>query len=229
MKKSIVTLMLTAGVVTAVQAQYRPEGGEKSLEVNFAPLGGSPISISGIKYRAFSSQTSAFRLAAFVGHSSQTTITQDANDNVDELKDRKNSTTISVQPGIESHFAGTDRLSPYIGGYVNIGYTATSEKKEAQGPDKGKIGHTTEKGGSLNLGLNGVAGFDYYIAKSLYLGSEIGFGFAMTSPFKNKMETVGFNEAGNEVTTDGEGRNGNKSSWQIGPNVVGQLRLGWLF
>lgn len=223
-------LVLAAGTLTAAQAQYRPdEGGGKALEVNFAPLGGSPVSIAGIKYRGFSSQTSAFRLAVFIGHGSETKVTQDADTVLAELKDRKSTTNLSLQPGIERHFAGTERLSPYLGGYLSVGYTATSEKKEAQGPGKDKVGHELTKKGALNLGLNGVAGFDYYLAKNLYLGSEIGFGFAMESPLKTKTETAGFDQDGNPETTDGEGLKGTTSSWQIGPNVVGQLRLGWFF
>lgn len=231
MKKSILAATLTVCALSAANAQYRPESGAKALEVNFAPLGGSPVSLAtGIKYRQFTSQTSVLRLGVFLGHSSEGKVTQDENSTLNqvELRDRKSSTNISIQPGIEKHFAGTERLSPYVGGFVNIGYGRTSEKKETQFGDN-KVGYNLTKGGSFNFGLNAVAGFDFYVAQSLYLGTEIGFGFGLNSEGKKKVETLSYNADGNSVTTDGESRVGTGSNWQIGPNVVGQLRLGWLF
>jgi hypothetical protein len=246
MNKIVLAIVLTAGVATAAQAQYRPSGGEKSLEVNFAPLGGNPVMITGIKLRSFASQESAFRIGFFVGHSSTTTITQEEDNDVDlpfpmlELESVNRSTTISVQPGIERHLAGTDRLSPYLGGFVNIGYTATSSRTEQQialgaiATPTQDVGHRIERGGQLNLGLNAVAGFDYYIAEHLFLGTELGFGFAMNRDLVNRVEVRDAtlntdNTVLVERTTESDSVQGNRSSWQIGPNVVGQLRLGWLF
>jgi hypothetical protein len=260
MKKIVFAFAFVAGVASVAQAQYRPEGGEKNIEVNFAPLGGNPVSISGIKLRSFSSQTSALRLGIFIGHSNSSTITQEKeeliSDELDddfngkgqildaELRDRKSSTTIALQPGIESHFAGTDRLSPYVGAFVNIGYTAKKDVVDKGYHPSGNpiepdntsqdqfVGNTTTRSGQLNLGLNGVAGFDYYIAQHLYLGAEVGFGFAMNRDLKNKTEDLGMTIVEGkfaEETVESESILNNKSGWQIGPNVVGQLRLGWLF
>ncbi len=212
-------------IAYSADAQYKPAAGERTLEVNFAPLGGSPISIGGIKYRTFSTETSALRLGVFLGYGSTTTVTQDEDSDADlvELKDKESSFTINLQPGIEKHFAGTERLSPYIGGVVNIGYGTTTERNEQQVPDE-EVGATITKGGNLNLGLNAIAGFDYYIANKLYLGTEIGFGLAMNKDLKKKTSYDNI-----EGAEDSEGKAGTKSSFNVGPNVVGQLRLGWAF
>jgi hypothetical protein len=232
MKKVVIALTIAAGLATAAQAQYRPAGGEKSLEVNFAPLGGTPVTIGGIKFRSFSSQTSAFRLGVFIGHSNQSTVTQEEElDDANvvealELKKTTRSTTISVQPGIERHLTGTERLSPYFGGFVNIGYSMNYEKDEMQielgaiADPTLSVGHTITRGGQLNLGLNAVAGFDYYIAEHLYLGTEIGFGFALSNDLNNRREVVDAElNADNttliEVTTESDSVLNNRSSWQI--------------
>lgn len=193
--------------------------------MNFAPLGGTPVSIGGIKYRSFKSETSAFRLGVFLGHASTSTVTQDENSQTQlvELKDKNSTTTISVQPGIEKHFAGTDRLSPYIGGVLNIGYGMTSKRVESQVANQG-VGATITKGGTLDLGLNAVAGFDYYVANKLYVGTEIGFGVAMKSDLTKKVSYDNI-----EGMQDSESKKDNKSQFNVGPNVVGQLRLGWVF
>jgi hypothetical protein len=92
------------------------------------------------------------------------------------------------------------------------------------------VGYDQTKTGSLGVGLNAIAGFDYYIAKSLYLGTELGFGVSATMPMKNKTETLGPNADNDGTQTDNnEGKKDNVSEIQVGPNVVGQLRLGWLF
>lgn len=225
MKKVALAFAFILGAITITSAQYKPAGGEKNLEVNLAPLGGSPISIVGIKARSWSSESSAFRITAFLGFSNESTITQDEDSDTDaiELKDKMSTFSISVAPGIEKHMAGTDRLSPYVGAYVLVGFTSETNVMEEQvGED---LASTTEKSGSLDLGLNGVAGFDYYVAEHLYLGTELGFGLAVNSPLMNKTTFEGYDPN----PDDQEGKAGNTSSFQIGPNVMAQFRLGWLF
>jgi opacity protein-like surface antigen len=246
MKKLILALVFVIGVSAISQAQYKPEAGDKNLEINFAPLGGTPVSIPGIKFRSFMSETSAFRLGVFVGYNNTTTITQeedfnDDNEQLDlELRSRLSTFSVAIQPGIEKHFAGTERLSPYIGGYVNLGYTSKTDYSESQ-TQNGPLTDTdlyladmTKKTGQLNLGLNAVAGFDYYFAAKLYIGAEVGFGFAMNNDFKSKVteNTTELNNDGDAlvpVTNETESILNKKSNFQVGPNVVGQIRVGWLF
>lgn len=225
MKRALFLAAVISVVATTANAQYKPAAGERTLEVNFAPLGGTPVSIGGIKYRSFGSETKAFRLGLFLGYGSTATVTQDEDGDADqvELKDKKSTFTISLQPGIEKHFAGTERLSPYIGGVLSIGYGMTNEREEQQVPDEA-VGATITKGGSLDLGLNAVAGFDYYVANKLYLGTEIGFGVAMHSDMTKKVTYDNI-----EGAEDSESKVDNKSTFNVGPNVVGQLRLGWVF
>lgn len=229
MKKVVLAMAFVLGAVVIADAQYKPTGGEKNLEVNFAPLGGSPVSIFGIKARSFNSDgTGAIRLGVFLGLANSAEVTQDADDDTDavELKDRMSSFSINIQPGIEKHMAGTDRLSPYTGAFVNIGYTSETEKTEEQwgDPADGNIGTTTMKSGALNLGINAVAGMDWYFTENAYLGCELGFGLAYSTDLTNKTEFEGYEENPDA----GESTVGNSSSFQLGPNVVAQLRLGWL-
>ncbi|HMN05856.1 MAG TPA: hypothetical protein PKD45_09025 [Flavobacteriales bacterium] len=228
-------ILAAAAMTTDAQAQYRPEGGEKNLELMVAPLGGSPVTMAGIKYRSFSSANSAMRLGVFLGFDNKTTVTQDEDSKTKmlELKKKESSFTFAVQPGIEKHMAGTERLSPYFGGYVDLSFTSKSKKDETQlnlSGDKQELGYTKTSSGSLGIGLNAVAGFDYYIAKSLYLGTELGFGLATTMPMKSKSETVDYNDDHTgTTTTNTDGKKDNVSKFQVGPNVVGQFRLGWMF
>ncbi|MBL7950811.1 MAG: hypothetical protein JNM62_03765 [Flavobacteriales bacterium] len=225
MKRALLLTAVVAGIAGTASAQYKPAAGERTLEVNFAPLGGTPVSIGGIKYRKFSSETKAFRLALFLGHANTTTTTQDEDNTLSqvELKDKESETTISIQPGIEKHFAGTERLSPYIGAVLNVGYGMTNKREEQQEPNNA-VGAKITKGGSLDLGLNAVAGFDYYVANKLYLGTEIGFGVALSNDLTNKISWENVTGA-----QDSESNVDNQAKFNVGPNVIGQLRLGWVF
>lgn len=247
MKKIIFALTFIFGVSAVAQAQYKPEGGEKNVEVNFAPLGGSPIGLPavGLKFRSFSANNNAIRLGVFVGYDNERTITQeedfDGNEQLDlELAERMSSFTIAIQPGYEMHMTGTDRLSPYWGGYLNIGYTSNTDYEEMQtvvgdatDPEL-FLADMTEKTGELNLGLNLVTGVDYYFAEHIYIGAEVGFGFSMSNDLKSTTTVNGteLNDDGDayiEFTEETETIEGNSNGFQIGPNVVAQIRAGWLF
>ena len=225
MNKAILLAAVVALTASTADAQYKPAAGERTLEVNFAPLGGTPISIGGIKYRTFRSETSALRLGLFLGYGNSSTVTQDEDSELElvELMDKESTFSINIQPGIEKHFAGTERISPYIGGVLAIGYESTTEKEESQVADQG-VGTTTTKGGNFSVGLNAVAGFDYYVAQKLYVGTEIGFGLALSNDMTKKVTYDNI-----EGAEDSESNVDTQSRFDLGPNVIGQIRLGWAF
>ncbi len=224
--KKILTLLVGLAAITVSQAQdFKPAGGEKNLEVQFAPLGGNPISIGGIRYRQFNSPTSAFRATAFLGYSSTSEVTQDEDktdgNNDEELKDRKTQFDFAIRPGIEKHFAGTDRLSPYVGAELDLAIRTTSETSERQDGSTIKKDKRTGNDAFTRFGVNAVAGFDYYFAKHVYVGAELGLGLGLTSPSKIKNKPDGGTETESKV--------GNMSQLNFGPIVNSFIRLGFLF
>ncbi|MFZ6050534.1 hypothetical protein [Halocola ammonii] len=226
MKNLFLTAVLAIAVAFSAQAQdggiMKQQGGENNIELQLAPLGGSPISIGGIRYRKFTTATTAIRADVFVGFSNNSTITQqeDSDNDLEELRDVDTEVSISISPGIEMHLEGTNRLSPYYGGVLNIGYARMSTKSEVQVGDDVESSTTTD--GTLTLGLNGVFGFDYYFAKNIYIGAELGFGLAFESELDTKT-TYSDDSLGDDTET------ANGSSFNLGPNVVGQIRTGILF
>ena len=215
----LVATVLLIGTAVNAQDVYKQQGGEKNIEFLFAPLGGSPIGINGIKYRQFNDATTAFRATVFLGFNSDTEIMLAENEDQDELKMTDSEINISIAPGIEKHFAGTDRLSPYIGGEAIIAFMRMSEKDEILVGDD--IEEVTTRDGSLTFGVNGICGVDYYFADNIYVGGELGFGLQFTTEFDTVTESTV------EGAEDVETPNGN--SFGIGPNVVGQIRAGFLF
>lgn len=240
MKKKVLlvaAIFTAAFFTTEVQAQdYKPVAGEKTVEVNFTPFGGSPISISGLKFRSFTSETSAFRLGINLAYSStsedpQLIDTDLDGENDEELVDKNSSFGIRLEPGIEKHFAGTERLSPYIGGVATIGFSKTTITDENYGDAdltdtsvEGEVYEDKTKDGSLDLGVRLVLGADWYFTEKMYLGVEVGYGVLYSSKNDTKYEYG--------VTIDPDNRPEDAprgSDLKIGPTFNSALRLGYAF
>lgn len=248
MKKAIILAAAALFCVTGIDVQAQKQiGGDKNLEFQFAPLGGNPISISGIRFRTFLDESSAFRVNFFVGSSTDKTVSfqegelsfEDPTSPILYSYDR--SFDLTIRPGYEIHFDGTDRLSPYVGAELDFGIGRTSTEDEAWGPndvdnigqdDKNVVWTTTNKDGFTRFGLNLLAGFDFYFADNLYLGAEMGFGFSNTSMADSTVETSDLTAYNLVNTGDPEADLPaaivNGSTFNVGPTVNGLIRLGFL-
>lgn len=229
MKKVILSIAIAFAAVVSADAQ-KQTGGEKNLEVQFAPLGGNPVSISGIRLRLFNSESSAIRIGFNIGGTSSKEITQEVDNDADllDLTTTDKTFNFAIRPGYEKHFAGTDRLSPYVGAELLIGIARETTITETQYTDNSgdpQMQTETSKSGSTTFGINAVAGTDFYFADNIYLGAEIGFGFSRTGDGDN--ETTYENPA--EGVEDVTSTVGNQTNSGWGPNFQGTLRLGWLF
>lgn len=217
MKKSLAVIAFFWFASSQIFAQednsLKAEAGDWNVEVNFAPFAQAPINISYIRLRHFYADNSAFRLGVSLSGKSQSPI-----------EDLTESTfTFNIKPGFENHFAGTNRLSPYIGGELDIAVkTASSVLKRDVGDDleiDGAWSDTGQERGYVRFGANLVVGADVYIIKNLYLGTEIGYGFEFVQAADIKVS----NDEANDDTRKGG------STFQIGPNFNSSIRLGFVF
>jgi hypothetical protein len=191
----------------------KPTTGEVTGEVQLSVADGSTISLNQLRGRYFLNPTTALR-ASFALNSST-----DTNDD-----ETRSTTLVSLSPGIEKHFAGTDRLSPYVGAELRLSKYFASYESDFVEVD-GAWGWN-DNGGFVNgrnyfgLGLGVVAGADYYFAKHVYLGVEFGYGLSY-----NTYGDVEVNPSNsNSYTIDHD-----QSSWNLGSSVNGGLRLGFVF
>jgi hypothetical protein len=241
MKKIFTTIAIVVATCTITNAQeteFKPAKGANNLELNFIPLNSKPIQITNIRYRKFIGDKTAFRLGIGLSFSS------DKADSVFSSNVTANSTVkskysnnkfgLNIRPGIEKHFEGTNRLSPYMGAELDIALQSSKEVTPSGINSKDEFTVVTEKnknkGGFFRAGVNLVAGFDCYITKHLYMGSELGFGFSFTkySDYKKTTSypssfTASNPDPGNpDPTTQGSGMN-------VGPNFNSSIRLGYIF
>jgi hypothetical protein len=197
--------------------KYKPIIKHFTAEVNFNPFSSAPISINYLRFRKFVSERQAVRLGLSIGFRNQKQI-----ENVTQ-----SSFEISLRPGYEWHFVGTDRLSPYIGldGDFTIKSSSFSDDRDAatSGPIKGVKGAWDSNGserGFTRLGANILVGADYYLVRKLYLGLEFGYGFLLINTAD--ITTTFFTGSASQTVKEG-------STFQIGPNFNSSLRLGFIF
>ena len=177
----------------------------------------------GVRYRRFISPLSAFRIGVDITISSSTQIIQQANEEFDilELKQKFSSFGILLRPGYEKHFAGTKRLSPYIGGELKLGWHSSKIKTESQILDE--IKETIVKNFSSNdrysIGIGALAGLDFYIAQNLFLGLEFNYGINYYNQMKEKTTDID-----GEETIENRG-----SGFSFRPDAFAIFRIGYLF
>ncbi|MBP5705546.1 MAG: outer membrane beta-barrel protein [Paludibacteraceae bacterium] len=149
--------------------------------------------------------------------------------NVDKLsskdedgnKSHLTESTFNVKPGIIYSFSGTDRLEPYVGGEFVFGLTSTCNYSNTK-----VDGATYEKENrtrTSNFGANAVTGFNFYVAKDLYVGAEVGLGFLVTP----KSHNFGTDDEGKEY--DSKDEKSKSHTTRINPICTPSVRVGWKF
>lgn len=221
------TLMIGAiALFGAVSAQeYKPTAGDVTVDLGLSGgLGNTSVNLANqsfgigpmFKARYFKTDNLAYRMTMIVGNNSDT---DNPNDNTVV---KNNDFGIGLGFGLEKHYTGTERLSPYIGGDVLVGY-ASENTKTTVTPPAGTTGTVvvTETTGpnAFRLGVRGVFGADYYFAKRVFLGVEAG----LAVMYSSEGETT-FSQTGSpDVTVKGS------NNFRIEPAVVTGIRLGFAF
>ncbi|HEY4651988.1 MAG TPA: hypothetical protein VIG72_11275 [Pontibacter sp.] len=170
MKRTFIALAALVASGFTAQAQdgnttYKPTAGNITTEVLFNDFGNINLNNGMLRARYFTSDAFAYRLSMGLTY------------DYDKINDDTHTRVfgITLAPGIEKHFAGTERLSPYIGAELPISMqSAKLETKD--GYVEGATSATGANRGYFGIGVNAVAGMDFYFAKNFYAGVEVGTG-----------------------------------------------------
>jgi len=248
MKKTIL-IVASMFATLASFAQTTKVDTEKSLkpttkslttELNVNPFNGKISlnnSLNQIKFRYFTSPTVALRLGFNISRiDSVNNSTNPYGTNSYFYNDEKKSTTVGVNLGIEKHFTGTRRLSPYIGADFSITDRSSSENI-ANNQSTTTVtnawyytyysNNTTitqiEQPGYTQYGLNLFTGFDFYIARHFFAGYEFDYNISKTTWKGASIITTpstGIN------TGNGTVKNTNTT---FGPTLFNGIRVGYSF
>ncbi|MFD2512943.1 hypothetical protein ACFSRY_03630 [Pontibacter locisalis] len=230
----------TVSADSAATPEFKPQARQFATELNVNPFNGTISlnnSINQLKFRYFTTHNFAVRLG-FNGSriSASSENSNPYGTNSYRFSEERSSTTIGVNLGMEKHFAGTKRLSPYVGADIIVenksaSHDITSGQTEtnvtgawritsySSGYPPQTIMNFTERG-YTRYGLNLVSGFDFYMAKSFFFGYEVNFGFSQTNfhDIEVKQSDMNYNNPDTKNT-----------SFSFGPNLANGFRIGYVF
>lgn len=234
MKKVLLFLGMAIFGVAAQAQDFKPVAGDVTTE--FGLTGGinntdfklTDGAAGLLRFRYFNTEKVAYRLGFNVSTINDKTNAYGTGADASQKGTfTKKATNVLINLGIEKHFAGTDRLSPYVGGDILFGTgsrTETADNTTANGAAYAKNIFNEVKGpGYVSFGLRGVVGADYYIAKRMYLGVEAGLGLVYEKEGKTKIKST---VAGVTTTTDYKSAG---STFNIKPSVITGVRIGFAF
>lgn len=177
MKNTLLVLALTFVATFSAQAQdslsvftsdLKPVAGNRTAEVSFNFESGTFLNGGQLRFRKFSTNTKAMRLGISARFD---------NDLDPDHEQTAKYGNIRITPGIERHFAGTKRLSPYIGAELPLSYAYSSYEDETKAI-KGAWYDGNHNRANIGVGLNALAGVDLYLIKNFYVGFEFGAGIS---------------------------------------------------
>ncbi|WP_309609943.1 outer membrane beta-barrel protein [Flavobacterium sp.] len=153
--------------------------------------------------------------------------------------------SFDVNIGVEKHFAGTDRLSTYAGADLVFG-TSGNNEEETDNPsgDYTKLKNANRPFSAATVGppatpeiparfaetyfgVRLITGADYYIAKKLYLGVEVGLAFLSTTQKDTVLSSQ--TTTGSVVSTSETTISPDNSGFEFSPRLSGGVRLGYQF
>ncbi|TPE44898.1 hypothetical protein [Pontibacter mangrovi] len=228
---------------SVVVSPLKPLAGKLATELNVNPFNGTISlnnSLNQLKFRYFAKTDLALRLGFNGSKDSRRLESSNAyGTNAYDNKDERSSSTIGVNAGIEKHFKGTRRLSPYIGADLVL-EKRTSEQEITSGNSTTTITgawressyssgypsqtyYTFMQQGYSRYGLNLVTGFDFYMAKNLFFGYEASFGFS-----KRSMDDIEVkqSDSSNSPSNSADVTN---TSFSFGPSLMNGVRIGYVF
>lgn len=149
------------------------------------------------------------------------TVDKTASKDEDGNKAHNTQSSFNIKPGIIYSFSGTDRLEPYVGLELVFGLDSSCEYSNVK--QDGATYERENKTRNSHFGANAVTGFNFYVAKDLYVGAEVGLGFVVT-PQSHKFGT---DEEGKEY--DSKDDKSKSHTTHISPNCTPSVRVGWKF
>jgi outer membrane protein W len=228
MKKIVLTFVAISAYLNATSEEslevFKPIKGTFTTQVGLNIGSGSNIRSFGLNGRYFLNKNLALRLT-YTGNSNNSLrkVNQFPDGTGLEGTYRQKMNSNFVLFGLEKHFSGTKRFSPFVGVELGIGRTVNKDNGEnCDGYQYiGSYGREYINKQN-NYRVNTFIGFDYYITNTIYIGAEYQFlRYDLTNYVQND-QTV----TQNNITTTT--KRGDYSINNFSSNSqVSSLRLGW--
>ncbi len=127
--------------------------------------------------------------------------------------------------GVQKHFSGTSRLSPFMGADLLMG----ADGSHQEGDDANSSGYIKNysyerDAQALQAGVRATIGFDFWVAKGLYVGA-IYHPITITMQIQDDTETTSGSNGSTIKTVNPGGIYTSLSTF----GQLGSIRVGWLF
>ncbi|MDR2764025.1 MAG: hypothetical protein LBB90_03235 [Tannerella sp.] len=225
MKKNVlltVLYMLLPLAATAQEGSIKPAKGALLLETGLAPFSeeGS-VQLQEGQIRGVYMMSDKVGLRVGLGFQSTSLSEDNGLDDEEWMKGKASATQISFTPGLVRFFPGTEKLSPYIGAELIL---ATESSRTTIEAEDYKQVVKNEGGLTGTFGLGVFSGFNYYLAKTLYVGVEINVALHSKSPKHAITETTVDGDTETTEPPKGKVRN---TEFKTACNPF--IRIGWSF
>lgn len=205
-------------VTTVTTTNYfKPNQGDVTADLglfgNGIFTGQSPVNTFNgmLKGRLFLMDDLALRVSLSASQESKTN-TQNA-----DFTKKESKGSFGLFAGIEKHFDGTARLSPYVG--ADLGIEVGNETSITDNKKDNNLDTSVKGPGTFYIGGKLLFGADYYIAQSLYVGAEAGLDLGCNFTGRTTA-TVG----GITTTSEPQG-----SVFNLGTKVFAGFKIGFVF
>ena len=202
--------------------EFKADPGKFIMEIGFSPLSSTynDVNLMGGQLRGVYvlSERIELKLGLGFGINKENEDNGQSGDAWEATSTR--TSNFSINPGFSYTFEGTKKLEPYVGAELGFGLTASKQVNETNGykqTNKNKI-----------QGLNtfeflALTGFNYFFAKNIFIGVEVGLGVGANFDKGSYTETV---ENGKTTKVEDES---DTAELEFSPKVVPTMRLGWAF
>jgi hypothetical protein len=241
MKKIVLTAAVFALTLsTAFSQEFKPKEKEIAVGIAFdSPFSAAkPFSLvdGGLSARYFYKSDLAFRGSLKIKSESDSKTSYGrllpTDDEKAYLTNDNTVFNVNLSLGAEKHFSGTDRLDPYVGADILLGFGSDSHKSSINDDAIAKsllqtVNLSRDQSNS-SLGLRLVVGADYYILSKVYVGTEFGFSYTRTS-FGDSKDVVKTLSDNTEKTTTKKGDSFVSNSNILTEMTTGSFRIGFRF
>nr|WP_068887434.1 hypothetical protein [Pedobacter panaciterrae] len=246
-KTDTVITDISNGTFDQTTQSLKPTTGAIVTELNFNPFKGNLSlnnSLNQIKVRYFISPDVALRLGF---HASQKDSTANVNNPYGPqgvfIKNERKSTLIGFNLGVEKHFKGTRRLSPYIAADISISSKSANQEIKDNDvstsikngwletvflPNNQSYYTMLQENAYTRYGINLITGFDFYIAKDFFFGYEFNFSLSKTQYKNIETKVTSLNNSTGQPNTNFNDT-GKKSASTFGPTLINGVRIGYSF
>lgn len=185
-----------------------------------------------VRYTESNRWTFRFGLSPQLFHYNETATDSVGKDLV-EFDSTASRSSVGFRPGVEYHFTGTKRLDPYVAFDLEFGVVGGmrigSVTNTTDTTGTSRVMRTITEDGGYSLGARLSAGFNYFVAKRLFVGMEYGMGVTNVASGGDRQEVVQIEPVSGTNTTLRKLSSARMSVTQFYVDPMVQITLGYFF